>query len=49
MKKKKNERNAGRKPLYNEPTKTVGFKVPISKIEGFKKEVSEILKKYISK
>jgi hypothetical protein len=29
-------KNAGSKPKYNEPTKTVSFRVPISKIEEIK-------------
>jgi len=29
-------KNAGSKPKYDEPTKTVSFRVPISKIEEIK-------------
>ena len=35
--------NAGRKSLYNEPTKGVWFTVPISKV----KEVKELVKNYL--
>lgn len=42
-----NREGAGRKQLYGEDTVTVTTKVPISKVEQFKKEVKEkILKKW---
>jgi hypothetical protein len=31
---------SGAKPKYNEPTKTIAFRVPISKIEAIKKMVT---------
>jgi hypothetical protein len=31
---------SGAKPKYNEPTKTISFRVPISKIEVIKKMVT---------
>lgn len=37
---------AGAKPKYKEPTKTIAFRVPISKAEEIKKVVKAILKKY---
>lgn len=30
-----NERNAGRKPKYNQPTKPVTIRVPLDKVEDF--------------
>ena len=35
--------NAGSKPKYNEPTKTMAFRIPISKIDEVKKLVREFL------
>jgi hypothetical protein len=35
---------SGAKPKYNEPTKTISFRVPISKIEAIKKMVTAELK-----
>ena len=37
--------NAGRLPKYNEPTKTISFRVPESKAE----EIKELVKKYLEK
>ena len=37
--------NAGRLPKYNEPTKTIAFRVPESKAE----EIKELVKEYIEK
>lgn len=34
---------AGRKPKYNEPTKVIGFRVPISKASEIKKAVNNII------
>lgn len=45
-KKKRNERNAGRKLKYGEPTKAIPFKLPISKVEEIKKRFFDILKEY---
>jgi hypothetical protein len=40
-------KGAGRKPIYGEETVPVVIKVPVSKVEQFKKEVKEkILKKW---
>lgn len=49
MAKMKNERNAGRKPKYGEPTKVVSFKLPISKIPELKERFYLILKEYEQK
>jgi hypothetical protein len=38
--------SAGAKPKYNEPTKTMAFRVPISKIDEVKKLVREFLAGY---
>ena len=46
MAKKKNERNAGRKAEYDEPTKPVSFKLPISKIPEIKERFFAILQEY---
>lgn len=35
--------NAGRKPKYKEPTKTVSFRIPISFIDEFKKRANWLL------
>lgn len=35
--------NSGSKPKYSEPTKTVSFRVPISKIEEVKGVIKELL------
>ena len=37
-------KGAGRKPKYNEPTTTIAFRVPISKVEAVKKSVQKIIK-----
>jgi len=37
--------NAGRLPKYNEPTKTIAFRVPESKAE----EIKELVKEYLDK
>jgi hypothetical protein len=37
--------NAGRLPKYNEPTKTIAFRVPESKAE----DIKEIVKEYLGK
>ncbi len=37
---------AGRKPLYPEVTKQVGFRCPVSKEEEFKKAATRILAKW---
>jgi hypothetical protein len=37
---------SGPKPQYSEPTKSVSFKVPISKVDFIKKTVMKILGKY---
>ena len=37
--------NAGRLPKYNEPTKTIAFRVPESKAE----EIKELVKEYLEK
>lgn len=39
-------KSAGRKPLYNEPTKTIAFRVPISFIEELKTYVRTRLEDY---
>lgn len=36
--------NAGRKPKYNEPTKVVGFRVPLSLIAKVRAAVCRIVK-----
>lgn len=36
-------KNAGAKPKYNEETKTISFRVPISKIEEIKKIIKDKL------
>lgn len=38
-----NRTGAGRKNIYGEPTKQVGFVVPISKVEDFKKYCKRFL------
>lgn len=38
--------NSGQKQKYNEPTKTISFRVPESKIDEFKAVISEMLTKY---
>jgi hypothetical protein len=39
--------NSGAKLKYNEPTKTISFRVPISKIEEIKVLIKENLTKHI--
>jgi hypothetical protein len=34
---------AGAKPKYNEPTKTIAFRVPVSKIEHIKSLIKTLL------
>lgn len=34
---------SGRKPKYKEPTKTIAFRVPVSKIEEIKKLIKDFL------
>lgn len=34
---------SGRKPKYGEPTVTVAFRVPVSKLEQVKKQVKQII------
>ena len=46
MAKKKNERNAGRKAKYGEPTKVVTFKLPATKIAEIKAKVYALMKEY---
>ncbi len=38
--------NAGSKPKYSEPTKTIAFRVPESKINEVKEVVKVLLNKY---
>ncbi len=38
--------SSGRKAKYNEPTKTISFRVPVSKIDQIKKLVISILSKF---
>ena len=35
--------NSGAKPKYNEPTKTISFRVPVSKIEHVKSLLKTLL------
>lgn len=35
---------SGRKPRYDEPTDTIAFRVPVSKIEAIKRLVADYLK-----
>lgn len=37
-------KNSGAKPKYNEPTKTISFRVPLSHIDTLKEYVSNYLK-----
>jgi hypothetical protein len=39
----------GRPKKYNEPTKTIAFRVPLSLREYIKEEVKKILNKYSNK
>lgn len=39
-------RNQGRKPVYNEATTTLAFRVPVSKKKEIKKKVEIILQPY---
>lgn len=34
---------AGRKPKYNEPTKVIGFRVPLSKVNKVRAAIKKIL------
>ena len=36
-------KNSGAKPRYNEPTKTISFRVPVSRIEHVKSFVKTLL------
>ena len=36
-------KNSGAKPKYNEPTKTIAFRVPVSKIEHVKSLLKTLL------
>lgn len=38
--------NAGRKPEYNEPTTTVSFRVPVSKVDEINSIVNEKLSEW---
>jgi len=38
--------NSGAKPKYTEPTKTIAFRVPISKIDEVKEAVNKMLLSY---
>jgi hypothetical protein len=38
-------KGAGRKPKYNEPTTTIAFRVPLSKVDKVKKAVKALIKK----
>jgi hypothetical protein len=51
MKKKKSlqggkREGAGRKPKYGEPTETIAFRVPVSKVEPVKALVNGFLKPF---
>ena len=37
-------KNSGAKPKYNEPTKTITFRVPVSKVPEIKQLISDYLK-----
>ena len=40
-------KNCGAKPKYNEPTTTIAFRVPASKVEWIKTIVKQQLTKYL--
>jgi len=40
-------KNCGAKPKYNEPTTTIAFRVPVSKVEEIKSLVKNNLIKYL--
>ena len=40
-------KGAGAKPKYNEPTTTIAFRVPVSKVEWIKTIVKQQLTKYL--
>jgi len=42
-------KNAGAKPIYSEQTKTVAFRVPISKVEEVKTMVKSKLSEWLVK
>lgn len=45
---KHNERNAGRKPMYNEPsTKSKSYTIPASKMQDFDEYAKMKIKEYI--
>jgi len=45
---KHNERNAGRKPMYNEPsTKSKSYTIPASKMQDFDEYAKRKIKEYI--
>ena len=44
-----NERNAGRKPMYNEPsTKSKSYTIPASKMQDFDEYAKRKIKEYMS-
>jgi hypothetical protein len=44
-----NERNAGRKPMYNEPsTKSKSYTIPASKMQDFDEYAKMKIKEYMS-
>ena len=44
-----NERNAGRKPMYNEPsTKSKSYTIPASKMQDFHEYAKRKIKEYMS-
>jgi len=46
---KHNERNAGRKPMYNEPsTKSKSYTIPASKMQDFDEYAKMKIKEYMS-
>lgn len=52
MKKKRRggvRQGAGAKPKYNEPTKTISFRVPVSKITEIKKIIKNMLANFLIK
>lgn len=45
--KKHNERGAGRKPKYSEPTKAVAFKVPESIVDSFRAKAKDLIEELV--
>jgi hypothetical protein len=44
-----NERNAGRKPMYSEPsTKTKSYTIPASKVQDFDEYARKKIKEYLN-